>query len=828
MHSNNRQWLLAAAATAAMLIGTAAHASLALEEIVVTAQKREQPLQEVPISIDVVTASTLERRAITDSRTLAQAAPSLNFQDGFAPQGVNFSIRGLTSRTFEGGLQPSVSLTVDGVTYARNGEFIFELADVERVEVLRGPQGTLFGRNAIGGAINITTKRPGDEFEGYADLSATTDDELLYRISLSGPLSETVGGSLIAYYKDRDGYIENIFPGAPDYGNEETSGARAKLDIDVSDTLNVLFTADYYDSTNGLGQQILTAPENDLRITIQGNGDLELGRRVIADRTVVNTNDDLGDDNEYQSLGFSADLTWELGDQMRLKAITGYRDWEGSSTIDIDGGPGNVTNRMGIQTADGVNNYTNNAFPAQVETNLNRIPGGDNNAVTYEYISQEIRLEGSTDNIAWTAGFYYQDLEEGQATDIEFYFPASILFGGGPGVFFQSIDNKAEVEAMALFADATFQATDTLDLFAGFRWTTEDNTNTYDNIRVLSPDAGGGNAYGDDPNANHVTIDITKAVCSATGLTNAAGMPCGTPGDSLVSGEISDDNNDWSGRLGLSWQFSEAVNLYSSISRSFIGFGANIGRSDVFAETNPAPAFVEPTTATSFEIGIKSRPTDSLQLNAAAFILEAEDLQTTDILPDTTTVAINAGDLDILGVEADLLWSLNEQMRLTAGLVYLDAEVKNLILDCYFGQIGVVSGCSFDPQLGIQGEADASGNRPPNTPEFKYNIALDFDLPFTSMPFDGYGNISYVWQDDVFFDYNNNPLLAQDSYGTLDISVGIAERQGRYDLSLFGKNVTDKEFIGDASAGFGSFGRATVRIGRNAQAYYGARLCYNF
>ncbi|MGB2286938.1 MAG: TonB-dependent receptor, partial [Porticoccaceae bacterium] len=158
-------------------LGAANHAFGQLEEVIVTAQKREQSLQDVPISISVITSENLDQQYITETISLAQAVPSLNFQDGFAPSSTNFSIRGVASYTFEGGIQPSVAMVVDGVSLARSGEFISELADIERIEVLRGPQGTLFGRNTTAGAINVTTRRPSTEMEGYIETSFTDDNE---------------------------------------------------------------------------------------------------------------------------------------------------------------------------------------------------------------------------------------------------------------------------------------------------------------------------------------------------------------------------------------------------------------------------------------------------------------------------------------------------------------------------------------------------------------------------------------------------------------------------------------------------------------------------
>lgn len=793
------------AAISASVCSINSYAAFTLEEIIVTSQKREQSLQDVPLSVDVISADTLERRNIVDVASLAQAAPSLNFQEGFGPISVNFNIRGVASYSFEGGIQPSVSLVTDGVAYARNGEFIAELTDIERVEVLRGPQGTLFGRNSTAGAINIVTKRPTEELEASLEITATDDEEQLYRAKVSGSLSDTVRGSVAAYYKDREGHIENIYPGADDLAGDQAEGARVKLDVDFSEDLNVLFAAEYTDREHGMNPQLVVVPEDFgplaggtfLRTSFQGNGDLVLGQQLIDDPLKVNVNDPLASKNSTESYALSADLTWNLSEGLTLRAISAYRDWEAGMTVDIDSGPGQVSNRNSF-----------GFLPVHVETNVNANSSGHNVETAYDYFSQEIRLEGSNDAADWIAGFYYQDFEESQSTDIELYIPFGLFGTGNPdnfGLFAQRSVNGNELQAYAFFADATFHISDKVDVFAGFRWSEEEIDATFNNTIILSPDnldgvgATGANTF-DDAN-NTVNVDMNNPFVIF---------------NPVAVGTANDSTSDWSGRLGVSWQVTDDINLYASASRGFVGAGAIMGR-----DGSPTNAFVEPTIAESFEIGIKSQIADSLQLNGAIYAMDVTDLQTSALLPGTiTTVTINAGDLDIQGLEADVIWTAADFLRFTVGLAYTDAEIKDLMQACYVGQT-LAEGC-------IGGATDVSGTEAPNTPEWKYNVAMDIDIPLDDMPFAAFANVTYTWQDDVHFPLNNDPLLVQDDYGVLDISFGIADNNGRYELSFFGKNVTDEFFVNDASEGFGTIARAYIRATRSSQAYYGAKFKYNF
>ena len=971
---HHKQGLALATLISALAFGGTAHAQMTLEEIIVTAQKREQSLQEVPISVDVVSAEALDRRAINDTRSLAQASPSLNFQDGHGPQAVNFNIRGLGSYTIEGGLQPSVSLVVDGVPYARNGEFVTELADIERVEVLRGPQGTLFGRNSTGGAINITTKRPADEFEAYVDVSATTDEEQLYRAMLSAPLSATARTSILAISKDRDGHIENIHPQGEDLGGEDSWGLRAKLDIDFSDNLNGLFTIDMLDSTHGFSPQVDNRAENlafngVLREHLQGNGgnhvipelpsvigaqvglaiaqaelaaataaedtdriataqaglataggalqtafvnfltkannpETELGaavargRAVIADPSTVNINGDRNPNNRSESHGFAADFTYRMSDSLTLRSITALRDWTAQSTVDVDSGPAELSN---------IGNYP--GLLASIKTNVkinNTADDGHTNLVEYQYLSQEFRIEGSTGTLDWTAGLYYQDMQDRQGADVELFLnaglngaqdnvgfdangnltlidcspaardPARAFTAGNcnptddAGIAVSSAKHDADIETYAAFADFTLSLSDSLDVFAGFRFTQENLDVDFYNRAVLAPSMvnfvpipENARAYTVDTATNTATIDLEAnpltsglvIVENGTPLTPAPLAGYSTPVYTLSGAPVSDsqDNSDWSARLGASWQATDDMNFYLSASRSFIGYGVNLGRTGTARSLTPGRnlAFVEPTVAENIEIGIKSRPMDNLQVNAALYIMDVTDLQTTILQPDLTTVPVNAGDLDVQGLEADVVLAINDYLRLSLGLVYTDSEVKNLMQPCYPGQTpeqGCVGGLTAGQELGYfvsgtqnavvataapdqvgsGGLTDVAGTTAPNTPEMKYNISLDASLPLEHLPFSAFGNITYTWQDDVHFTLNNDPHLVQEAYGLLDLTVGVVDKAGRYEASLFGKNVTDEEWYGAARENAGGISRAFHRQPRGAEAYYGARVKYNF
>ena len=481
-----------------------------LEEVKVTAQKREQSLQDVPISMSVLTTESLDQQYITETVSLAQAVPSLNFQEGFAPSSTNFNIRGVASYTFEGGIQPSVAMVVDGVSLARAGEFISELADVERIEILRGPQGTLFGRNTTAGAINVTTRRPSADLEGYIEASFTDDEEQLYRARMSGPLTDTAAGSLNLYYRNREGHLDNVYPGGDDGGGIRSWGGRAQLDLNLSDSINLLLTGDYRDAEHGLAPQVtlvaessldgVPAPGLNLREIQQGDGDPALGQQVIADMFKININDPNFAEQELDSWGVSAHLTWEIDETLRLVSITALREWHEAVNPDIDSGPGQLSNGgYGLPIALA---HTSNTPSSNVP--LSR-------PFENEYFTQEIRLEKTGQSLDWTAGFFYTDFEENVKEGFALYIPFDPAFGQGYTTSVQT-DNTDELKAFSAFFDGTYYFSDRLNIYGGYRWSREEVDVSYDSPTYLILDSAGVSEFDLSNNVVNFTAPVPPVV----------------------------------------------------------------------------------------------------------------------------------------------------------------------------------------------------------------------------------------------------------------------------------------------------------------------------
>ncbi|MAT50851.1 MAG: hypothetical protein CMK32_06685 [Porticoccaceae bacterium] len=791
------------------------NAQAAIDEIIVTAQKREQNLQDVPISVDVLTADAMRVSKIDSTIDLALNVPSLTFQQGFSSLVSTFGMRGFSTFTLDGGIQPSVSFVIDGVPISRVGEFAAELGDVERVEILRGPQGTLFGRNATAGAINIVRKKPTETLEGYVEASVTDDDEVITRFSVSGPLTEGVSGLVAGYGKQLDGYIDNLYPGSKDNGSEDNWGVLGKLQFNPSDDLEILLTGDLrrQDTTNSPSATLI--PEQGdlafvgfLRTQALGNGDFAKGQQVLNDPYTINANYDNYSDTE--NWGVSADISWNINANLSLKSITAYRDFRIATAFDVDATPATILDPMGLPVVH---------FE---RTNYSPNSRHDHNVIfDTDYFSQEFRLEYVDDRVQWINGFYFQDYNDQSSNEtplafVDYFFePGAGLPGDGVlgnNYYFDAPEVEAEATwtNWALFSDLTFRLTDSVELFGGLRWTQEDVDFDYSRRNIIGPAEA---PFFNPQSADFVNLDLDALLAD----------PLWSLFQGVTEFSVTDRSEDWSGRIGVSWDATADVNFYVSASRGFIGSGISFGR-----VANLDNAIIDPSIAEAYELGMKSSWFDNtLRVNGALFWQEVEDLQTTNQIPGTVNVeTLNAGTITSQGLELDVTWAATDNLTFSGALSYIDAEIDDLIQPCYPGQ---VAGCTIDNSGdGFPDAQDVAGNRPPNAPELAYNVRARYDMPLSSMPFDTFVQVSYVWQDEVQFKLDSDPLTEMDAYGLMDVVFGIEDKAGKYQITVFGKNVTDEDFYAGLEVAEGVIGRQFARVSRAAQSYYGIKARYNF
>jgi iron complex outermembrane receptor protein len=437
----SRNLLIAAAIAAALPAPALAQEPgvAALEEIVVTAQRREESLQDVPVAISAFSEETIERIQATDSTGLQGMVPNLNIVQGRgSSNATNIYIRGIGQPDALQTFDPAVGFYVDDVYFSRIRGTQFELYDIARIEVLRGPQGTLYGKNTIGGALRVITKRPGDEFEGLAQATVGDYDQVEGRLLLSGPLTDTLSGGVALLRAKRDGYVTNPVTNE-DYNDRDVFSARVTLAWDPTDNVAVDWSADYTKEDNAM---VLGQPLNTLT-TLFGVPIIVLPEEVPEFDFKATPTPGLPNSTEMTHEGTALNVVWDVSDSLALRSITAYRKLEYTDYIDIDA--------TYIETGD-----------VLVD-------------VDQDQVSQEIQVNWASGSWTVVGGLYYlkEDVESHQEA-----YADDLLTGPGGFTFLRTIDDALKTTSWAAYANVSFAISDRLNLGAGVRYT--DETKDYD------------------------------------------------------------------------------------------------------------------------------------------------------------------------------------------------------------------------------------------------------------------------------------------------------------------------------------------------------------
>lgn len=435
-----------AASTALAVLPSVTMAAVAdnmvsLDEVIVTVRKIEENLQKAPVSVTAVTSKMIDNMSINNLSQLDHIAPNLQYSPGFSgsSNGANFYIRGIGQSDFVATADPGVSLYLDGVYIGRTMGASLDAADIERVEVLKGPQGTLFGKNTIGGAINVVTKRPAKEAGGYVEGTIGNYQRMDARFSANAPLSDTLFAKISGVTRNNDGFAKRVLDGVR-VGDDNDVGGRIQLLWDPGENVDVLLTVD------GTHRRAHIAAHSATHVVASGGGNyftLLTGLDVLdfpasSDPQKINTTSVRPTDN-LDVLGVSAEINWDLGG-VRLKSITAYREMDNQSAVDFDG---------------------TLAFYNDQEVDQQQ-----------NQFTQEIQLSGNSENLKWIVGAYY--LKESVDQDIANYYyayygaPFNLPYGTARTTVLE-LDTKN----IAVFGQATYNVTEQFSLTAGARWTHE-------------------------------------------------------------------------------------------------------------------------------------------------------------------------------------------------------------------------------------------------------------------------------------------------------------------------------------------------------------------
>lgn len=718
------------------------------DEIVITATLREQTLQEVPVAVSVVSGERLDAIGASSVESVASAAPSLTFTKGSNQSNSSLSIRGIGTTVFSAATEPAVSVIVDDVPMARSGQGFQDLIDVQRVEVLRGPQSTLFGKNASAGLVSVTTKAPSSTLSGNFDAMLAEGGELQLRGSISGPLTDKLGFSLSGFFKDYDGFVENVSGvGGDKLSGYNVWGTRAKLQFEPTSDFEVTLIGDYSKGSD------TTVP------TLRALGTAAYTNAVApvipsAENRQVNLNSD--NTNDSEQWGISARIRARLSDNFELVSISAIRNWDFIGRGDTD--------------------YTSLTAPV-AGVNLWDVNSG---TTTLQQLTQEIRLvSGDVGGFDLLLGAFASKV------DIDTTFQRRQVFLAGPrsGQFSGSTSSSN----IAAFVSTNIDLTSTTQLFGGLRLLHE----TLDWSAVRSP--------------ADVLVAGDQPLTGATGT--AANFSNSTDDTALV------------GKIGIRQNMGDLGNVYASYARGYKGKGFNL----IFA-TQPSDQPVNPETSDAFEVGAKFQTLDrKLSVNAALFYTKYRGYQSQARLPgDISFYLLNAGTVSTRGVEIEATLKPTSLLDISLGGTLSDAHIDSFpIGPCYVGQT-VAQGC-------VGGSQDLGGGVLPNAPDFRGTLYIRQKVPFgDSAPIDGFVQTNIVYQTKVQYSLDQDPLTIQGGYAVVNGAFGLESKDGNYSISLFVKNLFDKNFTGNLFNSTFNGGRLYQQVLRDGERHFGVRASLKF
>lgn len=669
-----------------------------LEEIVVTAERREQSLQDVPIAVTAFSGDMVSEANITRMEDVAMQTPNFKMTS-FNTAESQLYLRGIGSTNDGPASDPSVAVFIDDVYIGRPSGASTDLYDLERIEVLRGPQGTLYGRNAAGGAVNIFTKKPQQEFEAKAGLTVGDYSLLNFRGYVNGAISDNVAGKFTVNLRTRDGYAENITTGQ-DLEDDDTQSFRGQLLITPSDTVDVLLGFDYTDIDTSGDNRFLTnfdvAPvfppafvdPQIAEIATFGNDP----RKASHDEIQTSNK------NMYGLMAkVDADLDWAT-----LTSITAFRESESEWFQPLVPLLSDQSGGTGIYEVD------------------------DSAVQDADQISQEFRLAGANDNLNWVAGIYYFKENVSKSERFVTYWGpiAPVPFGDGDVTFNMS----AKSESIAAFGQFTWAVTDTVGLTLGARYTDDQKEQDSEAVSNIPQD---GCCWG-------IPLGPTGAPYSTTGK---ASWDKVTP------------------RLSLDWSVTDDAMLYFTYSEGFKSGAFNSHTSSPLIASAP----LLPESSTNYEVGAKTQWLDDrLRFNITYFDLDYEDLQTWALV-DFILVADNAA-AEVSGIETDFAVAFTENFTISGNFATMDHEFT--------------AGAN-------------AGNLLTRAPETTWSLSADLYLPFES----GAGLdmiVTSSYTDDFHFELDNDLRGLAPDVTVTNASVRYLSSNQRWDLTLWGKNLTDE------------------------------------
>ncbi|GAB5452566.1 MAG: TonB-dependent receptor [Halioglobus sp.] len=748
-----------------------------LEEVIVTAQKREQNMMDVPVALTAVSPEDLDIFGVRDTADLTKLSPSLTYDQTGLAQNSGFRIRGIGTVVYSVSAESAVAVVIDDVATTQSGQALADLTDIERVEILRGPQSTLFGRNASAGVINVVTRGPTDEFETSLELTLTDDEQQKVSGAISGPVTDSIAYRLTAYYDDIDGWVDNLYDGSQVDGSEKW-GFNARADWDVSDTLVLKFQGKYDDSDSACCSPALTYVEDvDQALVLTVVPLTEASPEIIPFIEDENRTVNLDDEQKItsESLQLSLKAEWDIQEHSLL-SITAYSNWDLSEFNELDTTAFDLLNypfgggTLGDPLGTGVEPFTLASNGGVVQLNQLEV----------DFFSQEFRLlSPEADWGNYIAGIYYSSMDADRRFDR--YAPG---LGITAGLDAHSLSDNV-VSSVSTFGQVTWNLGAKSRLTLGARY-------QYEEIEFDLTDI---DFYGGGP-STEATYD--------------------------------DDDTVLLGSLAYQYDVSDNGMLFARYAQGHKGQFFDAAASTAFTgELVP----VDKESSDAFEIGYKAELFENrMRLELVGFYTLYDDYQAQQTtLTEAGAIVFsteNVGELETYGIELDSTTLIGDNFTLQAAVAWVDATIEEYSnAECYFGQTEEMGCTTSSDDVSTQ---DLAGKDLQNSPDFKFNLAGTYVWPEGDrLPGDVFANVAYSWTDKVNHDLQLAPWMEADSYGILNLSVGIdIASELNYSLTLFANNLLDESYdSGLLDSSLAAATEATSRfVPRDYSRYFGLRL----
>jgi iron complex outermembrane recepter protein len=742
-----------------------------LDEVVVTAQRREQRLQDVPVAVSVVSGAELERGNIKSLQDVSNQLANVKITTGTLTNPIN--IRGIGSGN-NSGFEQSVATFSDGLYRSRSRATNAALLDLERVEVLKGPQTTFFGANAIAGALNITTRKPGDEFDyNLSGLYAFEDGEYNIEGGVTLPASDTFSLRLAARLSGMDGYIK-MRDGSARGPNDESQQGRIAMRYEPSDSYRMDFRFDIgrsrtddavplelLDCAPGAGYprpgvQPPGRPPTNCFLALLTNPNLEDELNFHSDSPFSWA--------EYDFKELALTNNWKVG-QGSINSITGYFKHQANNRTQLIPAP----------------------FPAFTVRGYDPLPS--NVLEGFNQFSQELRYQSDTGgSVEYMFGAYYSDSDWENTSGTGFFFiPFGNILSGPPfnGPPFNVVTSPTDAytgiprvhvwdKTTSGFASLTFNVSEQFHIDVGARYSKIKKTGE----RSLTFGTSVNNTRGTFtpfPSVNNQRGACVILTCDTAGFNPADKPAVGFP---VNSGPYSLSDSDFMPSLGFQYDFSDDVMGYVKYSSGFKAGG--------FSGAATANTF-EAENVDAYEVGVKGVYLDRrLTLNADVFRMDYSDLQETAYTQTLASIVLNAAESVSQGVELNANWRATDMLTLRTDLAYLDSTYKNF-RNAPCKSLALVAGTCGTATTGGQ---DMSGKRRGFAPTWTGSVGATITMPIAQNQLRIDPSIYFT--SEYFLSAGADPLLRQGGYAKYDLRMGYGPEDNRWELALVGKNLGDK------------------------------------